>query len=455
MPQPISRRTVLRGAGPAVALPLLEAMIPAGPPAGATAGSAVAGEAAEQAPRRVAFLYVPNGVHMEDWTPKQVGPGFDLPATLEPLCGVSGKFSIHSHLAQKKAEANGDGAGDHARALATFLTGTQARKTAGADIRAGVSVDQIAAAHLGRHTRLPSLEIGTEGGGQSGNCDSGYSCVYSANIAWRSDTQSVPKESNPKLIFDRLFAAGRPGESEQARVKREQHSRSILDYVREEARGMDRVVGVADRRKIDEYFTAVRELEVRLERFSKGAASPQDLGMARPEGPPERYEEHLRILADMLVLAFLTDTTRVSTFVFANEGSNKSYSFIGVPEGHHDLSHHGQDATKQAKIQQINRFHIEQLAYLLEKLDRTREGDGSLLDRCMIVYGSGIGDGNRHNHDDLPILVAGGGGGVLKPGRHVVHEKNTPLTNLYLGMLDGLGCPAPKLGDSTGTLTEI
>lgn len=177
--------------------------------------------------------------------------------------------------------------------------------------------------------------------------------------------------------------------------------------------------------------------------------------MARPEGPPERYEEHLRILADMLVLAFLTDTTRVSTFVFANEGSNKSYSFIGVPEGHHDLSHHGQDATKQAKIQQINRFHIEQLAYLLEKLDRTREGDGSLLDRCMIVYGSGIGDGNRHNHDDLPILVAGGGGGVLQPGRHVVHEKNTPLTNLYLGMLDGLGCPAATLGDSTGRLTEI
>jgi hypothetical protein len=199
----------------------------------------------------------------------------------------------------------------------------------------------------------------------------------------------------------------------------------------------------------------VRELEVRLERFSANAATSKDLGMARPEGPPERYEEHLRILADMLVLAFLTDTTRVSTFVFANEGSNKSYSFIGVPEGHHDLSHHGRDAGKQAKIQRINRFHIEQLAYLLEKLDRTPEGEGTLLDRCMIVYGSGIGDGDRHNHDDLPILVAGGGGGTLKPGRHVVHPKNTPLTNLYLGMLDGLGCPAPKLGDSTGQLADI
>ena len=274
---------------------------------------------------------------------------------------------------------------------------------------------------------------------------------------FRNDAEQLYRVKVPVLKFLKSvdFGLRMFEQSEEARVKREQHSRSILDYVREEARGMDRVVGVADRRKIDEYFTAVRELEVRLERFSKGAASPQDLGMARPEGPPERYEEQLRILADMLVLAFLTDTTRVSTFVFANEGSNKSYSFIGVPEGHHDLSHHGQDATKQAKIQRINRFHIEQLAYLLEKLDRTREGDGSLLDRCMIVYGSGIGDGNRHNHDDLPILVAGGGGGVLKPGRHVVHEKNTPLTNLYLGMLDGLGCPAPKLGDSTGRLTEI
>jgi len=451
MTAPLSRRTLLRGTGTAMGLPLLDAMLPARlmPPG----SRGLAAEAETLAPRRAAFLYVPNGVHMQDWTPKQEGAGFDLPSTLEPLCGVYGKFSIHTGLAQKKAEANGDGAGDHARALATFLTGTQARKTAGADIRAGVSVDQIAAAHLGRRTRLPSLEIGTEGGGQSGNCDSGYSCVYSANIAWRSDTQSVPKESNPKMIFDRLFAAGRPGESEEARAKREKHSRSILDYVREEARGMERVVGVADRRKLDEYFTAVRELEQRLERFS-GAAS-KDIGMERPEGPPERYEEHLRILADMLVLAFLSDTTRVSTCVFANEGSNKSYSFIGVPEGHHDLSHHGRNAEKQAKIQRINRFHVEQLAYLLEKLARTPEGEGTLLDRCMIVYGSGIGDGDRHNHDDLPILLAGGGGGALKPGRHVVHPKGTPLTNLYLAMLDGLGCPTDRLGDSTGRLAEI
>ena len=423
MTTPLSRRTLLRGAGTAIALPLLDCMLPA--------GAATAAEAADAAPLRAAFLYVPNGVHMADWTPKQEGAGFDLPPTLEPLCGLYGKFSIHTGLAQRKAEANGDGPGDHARALATFLTGVQARKTAGADIRAGVSVDQLAASWLGRRTRLPSLEIGSEGGGQSGNCDSGYSCVYSSNIAWRSDTQSVPKESDPRLVFDRLFAAGRPGETEEARLKREKRSR-----------------------KLDEYFTAVRELEVRLERFSS-SSSQRDLGMARPEGPPELYRDHLRLLADMLVLAFLTDTTRVSTFVFANEGSNKSYAFIDVPEGHHDLSHHGNDAAKQAKIQRINRFHVEQLAYLLEKLDATREGESSLLDRCMLVYGSGIGDGNRHNHNDLPILLAGGGGGAVKQGRHVVHEKNTPLTNLYLAMLAGLGCPTDKLGDSTGRLVEI
>ena len=450
MPQPIPRRTLLRGTGTAIALPLLDCMAPVGRRARAAAAEA----GPEAAPLRVAFLYVPNGVHMPDWTPKQEGAGFDLPQSLEPLCGVHGKFSIHSGLAQRKAEANGDGPGDHARALATFLTGTQARKTAGADIRAGVSVDQLAAGHLGRHTRLPSLEIGTEGGGQSGNCDSGYSCVYSSNIAWRSDTQSVPKESDPRLVFDRLFAAGRAGESEEARARRVEHSRSILDYVRAEARGMERVVGSADRRKLDEYFTAVRELEVRLDRFS-GPGSSRDPGRDRPEGIPEKYEEHLRILADLLVLAFLTDSTRVSTFVFANEGSNKSYSFIGVPEGHHDLSHHGKNAEKQAKVQRINRFHVTQLAYLLEKLDRTREGEGTLLERCMIVYGSGIGDGDRHNHDDLPILLAGGGGGAVRQGRHVVHPRGTPLTNLYLAMLAAIGRPTDTLGDSTGLLADV
>ncbi|MBU6275111.1 MAG: DUF1552 domain-containing protein [Planctomycetes bacterium] len=436
----LSRRTVLRGLGTSLALPLLDCMRPV---SAAAAGAA--------APVRMAFLYVPNGVHMQDWTPATTGGDFPLSCILEPLSDLRGKFSIHTGLAHDKAKANGDGPGDHARALATFLTGTQARKTAGADIRAGVSVDQLAAHHLGKRTRFPSLEIGTEGGGQSGSCDSGYSCVYSANIAWRNETQSVPKESNPRLIFERLFAGGRPGESAEARARREQHELSILDFVQDEAKALERRVGGADRRKLDEYFSAVREVERRIE-AAASAASETALGMARPEGIPDSYQDHIRLLGDLLVLSFQTDATRVSTFVFANEGSNRSYAFMGVPEGHHDLSHHGNDPGKQDKIRRINYFHVEQLAYLLRRLDAVQEGDGTLLDHSMLLYGSGIGDGNRHNHNDLPILLAGGAGGAVKQGVHVVHPTDTPLTNLFLGMLDAVGCHAERLGDSTGRI---
>lgn len=442
--QPLPRRTLLRGFGTAVAMPLLDCMLPVRRGLAAADG---------EPPLRTAFLYVPNGMHMPDWTPTAAGGDFELPWILEPLAGLRGRFSIHSGLAQRKAEANGDGPGDHARALATFLTGTQARKTSGADIRAGVSVDQLAAAHLGRRTRFSSIEIGTEGGGQSGSCDSGYSCIYSANIAWRSDTQSVPKESNPRLIFERLFASGRPGESAEARARRERDSLSILDYVRDEAKAVERGLGGSDRRKLDEYFTAIRELERRLDHSGERPDDPA-LATDPPEGIPERFEDHLRLLADLLVLAFQTDSTRVCTFVFANEGSNRSYPFLDVPEGHHELSHHGSNPAKQEKIRRINRFHAEQLAYFLGKLDAAREGESTLLDRSMVLYGSGIGDGDRHNHDDLPILLAGGGGGSLHPGRHVVHEPRTPLTNLFLGMLDGLGCHVDRLGDSTGRIGD-
>ncbi len=438
----LSRRTALRGVGTSLALPLLDCMAPL---------RTVAAAEGATAPKRVAFLYVPNGKHMQDWTPATTGADFPLSCILEPLADLRGKFSIHTGLAHDKAKANGDGPGDHARALATFLTGKQARKTAGADIRVGVSVDQLAAAHLGRRTRFSSLEIGTEGGGQSGSCDSGYSCVYSANIAWRSETQSVPKESNPRLIFDRLFAGGRPGESAEARARREKHELSILDFVQDEAKSLERRVGGADRRKLDEYFSAVRELERRMEETGR-SGSDASHGFAQPAGIPESYQDHLRLLGDLLVLAFQTDSTRVSTFVFANEGSNRSYAFMGVPEGHHDLSHHGNDPAKQDKIRRINYFHVEQLAYLLRRLDAVREGEGTLLDNSMVLYGSGIGDGNRHNHNDLPILLAGGGGGTVKQGLHVEHPQDTPLTNLYLGMLDAIGCHVDRLGDSTGRI---
>jgi hypothetical protein len=442
--QRISRRTTLKGLGTAIALPLLDAMIP---------GSAFA-SSAPRGPLRMAFLYVPNGKHMPDWIPAEDGSNYELPRTLKPLQSLKQDFCVLSGLTHRKAEANGDGGGDHARALTTFLTGTQARKTDGADIRAGVSVDQVAARELGKHTRFASLEVGAEPGAQSGSCDSGYSCAYSSSIAWRSETQPVAKEINPKLIFDRLFGQERPGESAQARERRERYNKSILDLVREDARRLRNHIGVADQRKLDEYLTAIRELEVRIAKSAMGPAQDA-LPMQRPTGIPASYEEHLRLLGDLIVLAFQTDTTRVSTMIFANEGSNRSYDFLGVPEGHHDLSHHEGKAEKQVKIQKINEFHVMQLAYILERLKQVPEGDGTLLDRSLIVYGSGIADGNSHSHWNLPIILAGKGGGLVRPGRHISYPEGTPLTNLFLTMLNGAGVHMDQLGDSTGQLKGL
>jgi hypothetical protein len=442
LPHPISRRTVLRGLGTALALPWLEAM---GPLTNWVAGAAPAAAA----PNRMAFLYVPNGANMPDWTPKKEGADFDLPAILEPLAPVKDYLLVLTGLTADKARPNGDGPGDHARALSAFLTGCQPRKTDGTDIRAGISVDQVAAARIGDQTRLPSLEIGCEQGAMAGNCDSGYSCVYSSAISWRSATQPLPKEVNPKLVFERLF-----GGPTADRLRRDRNRKSILDFVREDSRDLEGRLGANDRRKLDEYFAAIRDVELRIEKAAK-MPEVQPAGATRPAGIPTRMDEHLRILCDLLVLAFQTDATRVCTFVFANEGSNRSYSFIGVPEGHHDLSHHGGDPKKRAKIRDINRFHVSQLAYLLTKLKAIREGDGTLLDHCMIAYGSGNSDGNRHNHDDLPILLAGKGCGTIETGRHLRFPRNTPLNNLWVSMLDRIKAGVPALGDSTGRLSDL
>ncbi len=439
---PISRRTVLRGLGTALALPWLEAM---GPLTNWVAGA----PAASAAPNRMAFLYVPNGKNMPDWTPKTEGAGFQLPPILEPLAPVKDDVLVLTGLTADKARPNGDGPGDHARALAAFLTGCQPRKTDGTDIRAGISVDQVAAARLGDQTRLPSLEIGCEQGAMAGNCDSGYSCVYSSAISWRSATQPLPKEVNPKLVFERLF-----GGPTADRVRRDRDRKSILDFVREDSRDLEGRLGANDQRKLDEYFAAIRDVELRIEKAAK-MPEVKPAGVARPTGIPARMDEHLRLLCDLLVLAFQADVTRVCTFVFANEGSNRPYAFIGVPEGHHDLSHHGNDPKKRAKIRDINRFHVSQLAYLLTKLKSIEEGDGTLLDHCMIAYGSGNSDGNRHNHDDLPILLAGKGCGTIKPGRHLRYARNTPLNNLWVSMLDRIKVGVPSLGDSTGRLNDL
>jgi len=440
----ISRRTLLRGLGVTVSLPWLEAMGPL--TAWATDGS----PSKNPAPNRMVFLYVPNGMNMADWTPKAEGPNFELPHILQPLKDVRDDILVLTGLTADKARPHGDGGGDHARALAAFLTGCQPRKTDGTDIRAGISVDQVAAARLADRTRLPSLELGCEHGAMAGNCDSGYSCVYSSTMSWRSATQPLPKEVNPKIVFERLFASTPDGE----RLQRDARRKSILDFVREDSLSLNARLGANDRRKLDEYFSAVRDVELRIERAEK-LPPIQAPDYKVPAGIPASYEEHIRITYDLIVLALQADVTRVITCVLANEGSNKPYPFIGVPEGHHDLSHHENNPKKKEKIRDINTFHTRQLAYLLGKLKSTREGDGSLLDHCMVVYGSGNSDGNAHNHDDLPILLAGRGCGTIKTGRHLRYPKETPLNNLWLAMLDRMDVKIAALGDSTGTLTGL
>ncbi len=437
---PISRRTVLRGVGTAVALPLLDAMLP-----GAAFGAA-------SVPRRMAFLYVPNGINMQEWTPKAEGADFELRSTLEPLTPLQQDLLVLSGLTADKARPNGDGPGDHARAAAAFLTGCQPRKTGGADIKVGVSVDQFAAARVGDQTRLSSLEIGIERGMQAGSCDSGYACVYSHTLAWRSENTPVHKEIDPRAVFERLFSNKA---NDPDRLKRNRLRTSVLDAVLADADSLTNRLGVADQRKLDEYLTSVRDIEQRIARSEKLPPAQPPEGTIQPEGMPASVPEHLKLMCDLLVLAFRTDVTRVCTFMLANEGSNRPYPFLSVSEGHHDLSHHQNDPKKLAKIREINLFHVQQLAYLLSQLKAVPEGDGTLLDHCMIAYGSGNSDGNRHNHDDLPILLAGKGGGTLKTGRHVRYPRNTPLNNLWLSMLDRMGCGTEKLGDSSGRLAGL
>jgi hypothetical protein len=442
----IPRRTFLRGLGTALALPALQTMLPAASAAAAATGPRLP-------PRRMAFIYIPNGANMVDWTPRAEGADFELPYILEPLKPYQQDLLVLSGLTHDKARPNGDGAGDHARASATFLTACQARKTDGADIRVGVSVDQVAAARLAGQTRFASIELGCDRSKLAGNCDSGYSCAYSFNISWKTPSTPMPPETDPRLLFERLFASGSPEENAAARARRQRHERSVLDFVLEDARALQRQLGATDRRKLDEYLTAVRELEQRIENAEKFQAALPDYD--KPSGVPETYAEHLQLMFDLLALAFQTDSTRIATFILAHDGSNRPYPFLGVREGHHDLSHHGNDEEKKKKIARINRFHLEQFARFVGRLKAIPEGDGSLLDHSMIVYGAAISDGNRHNHNDLPVLLAGRGGGTLDTGRHVRHPDNTPMANLFLSLLDRMGTPVERLGDSTGPLALL
>lgn len=446
---PIPRRTFLRGLGTAMALPLLDAMAPAR----AFAQSA----GASQAPIRMAYLFVPNGMNMPDWTPAQEGSDFELTKILKSLRPVKRDLLVLTGLTHDKGRANGDGPGDHARSAGVYLTGVQPLKSEGAEIRAGISVDQAVAKQIGHLTRFPSLEIGTEKGRQSGKCDSGYSCAYSNNISWRDAATPMTKEVRPRAAFERLFSNELGREVDERQARRQMFKKSILDFVLEDAHTLSGKVGGRDRAKLDEYLTAVREIEQRIERAERESEGRSTIvsGEEVPQGAPNSYEEHIRLMGDVMILAFQTDVTRVCTFMLANAGSNKSYRFIGVNEGHHTLSHHQNDPVKLAKISDINEFHAKQFAHLVQKMKTIREGDGSLLDNCMLVYGASISDGNRHNNENLPIVIAGRAGGTIRTGRHVRYDFETPMCNLFLSMMDRMGVHDRYFGDSTGRLRGL
>jgi hypothetical protein len=389
---------------------------------------------------------------MQHWTPTTEGYGFQLPYIMQPLAPVQSDLLVLSGLTHDKGRANGDGPGDHARSASVFLTGAQPRKTDGELIRSGLSVDQAAAQAIGHQTRFSSLELGVDAGRNAGNCDSGYSCAYSSNISWSSESTPVGKEINPRLVFERLFASGPPKEVDRGAQQREFLKKSVLDFVAEDARQLQTRLGRNDNRKLDEYLTGIREIERRLGNAQANTNLAQEIDYQIPGGVPGSYTEHLRLMCDMMVLAFQTDSTRVATLMFANAGDNKNYRNIGVRDGHHDLSHHGRNEEKLEKIRTINRFHVQQLSYLLQRLKSIQEGDRTLLDNSMICYGSGISDGDRHNHDDLPVLVAGGAGGTLDTGRHVRYDIETPMCNLFMSMLDRMDASIPFIGDSTGRL---
>ena len=441
----VSRRTLLRGLGAAVALPVLDAMTPA--------LSIASSVSRKIAPNRMVFVYVPNGIDMRNWTPAAEGQAFELPKILSSLAPVQDDVLVLSGLVDHNGMALGDGPGDHARASASFLTGVHPKKTAGSDISVGISIDQLAAQKIGTATRLPSLELGCEDGHLAGNCDSGYACAYVNSISWRSATVPNPPEVNPRAVFERLFGNDENAGDPAARARNARARESILDLVADDTRRLQVGLGQTDRRKLDEYFTAIREVERQVEMMEKQLADNSVAlpSMAKPDGIPIEFAPHGRLMFDLLAIALQTDTTRVSTFMLAREGSNRSYREIGIPEGHHGLSHHRNDPVLMDKVAAINRHHMDQFAYFLGKLKNIQEGDGSLLDSTTILYGSGISDGNRHNHDNLPVLLAGGSRN-FKTGRHVRYSQKEPVANLYLSMLDVAGVPTDRFGDSQSRL---
>jgi hypothetical protein len=440
----LPRRSFVKGMGVAIGLPMLDAMTPA---------FARASRAAPP-PVRLAFVYVPNGIVMKDWRPKVVGKSFEFTRILKPLESLREDLFVLSGLDERNGNPLGDGPGDHARAGAAFLTGVHCKKTEGADIHNGVSADQIAAQELGSKTRFPSIELGCEDSRTVGNCDSGYSCAYTNSISWRGQATPMPPELNPRMVFERLFGTADFSLDAETRARRAQYRKSILDFVRDDTQQLAGRLGSPDRRKLDEYLSAVREIERRIHTAEQDNR-PVTPAIEKPAGIPITLPDYAKLMYDLQVVAFQADLTRVTTLMLGREGSMRVYPEIGIPDPHHPLTHHRDNPDWIEKVTQINCLHAELFAYFLKKLKSTPDGDGSLLDHSMVVYGSGLSDGNRHSHEDLPVLLAGRGDGSLKPGRHIVYPSGTPITNLYLTLLDRVGVYPEKIGDSTGKIGQL
>ena len=436
----IPRRAFLRGLGATVALPLLDAMLPA-----------FASAAESASPTRLGVVYVPNGIIMSNWTPATEGAGFEITPILAPLAPFREKMLVLSGLAHKTALAlAGEGAGDHARAAATFLSGVHPKKTEGAGIQAGVTVDQFVAKELGKDTQLTSLELALDSTEVVGSCDGGYSCAYTNTLSWRTPTSPLPMENKPRAVFERLFGDS-DSTNPQERLARMQRDRSVLDFVTEEVSRMAKGLGPKDRAKLNEYLEAIREVERRIQKAEE-QASRELPSLERPEGVPATFTEHAKRMADLYPRAWQTDMTRVATFMMGQESNSRVYNELGFSDAYHPLTHHQKDPGKIAKVVQIDTLHTQMLAYLLERLQATPDGEGSLLDHSMIVYGCGISDGNLHTHENLPVMVVGGGNGTIRGGRHIRYANGTPAANLYVALLEKLGMPVESYGDSTGKL---
>lgn len=441
----LPRRTFLRGLGATVALPLLDGMVPALTALSKTAAAPI---------RRIGFFYVPNGMAMKYWVPESEGTSFVLPRTLEPLAAYRDQLTVLTGLAAMEAYPQpGEGGGDHARAAGSYLTGMHIKRTSAADVLAGVSADQIAAERLAQETQLASLELSLESVELLGACDGTYACAYTNTIAWRTASTPLPMENDPRALFERMFgtAISTEPEARRARLRRD---RSILDSVAEKAAQLKLRLAPGDQTKLNDYLESVRDIERRIQKAEEQSDREVPL-VDQPAGIPRDFAEHATLMFDLLALAYQTDLTRVSTFMIGREVSSRPYPELGIPDSHHPLSHHENDAGKLDDLGKVNRYHMEQFSHLVDKLKTTEDGDGSLLDQSLLVYGAGISDSNTHFHDNLPIALIGGTKVGLKGGRHIRYPEQTPVTNLWMTLIDKMGVPSEQIGDSTGQVRHL